>query len=65
VTRKDYELIARTIRELPEAPEVRARVAAEFAIVLKIEGGYDLNGNRRFKSDRFLAACGISTERAS
>jgi hypothetical protein len=59
VTRKDYVLIASTIRDLSEAPEVRQRVAAHFAFVLKMEGGYDANGNRRFDTDRFIRACGF------
>lgn len=52
MSRQDFELIARTIRDLPEAPEVRERVAKEFARAL----GWS---HPRFNTDRFLTACGV------
>jgi hypothetical protein len=57
MTSRDFVLIARVIRNLSEAPEVRARVAAEFAAELRFT-------NVRFDRDRFLAACQASTETA-
>lgn len=53
MTRQDFALIARTIRDLPEAPEVRERVAKEFARVL----GWD---HPRFDRAKFMTACGVS-----
>lgn len=50
MTRKDYELIAATIREIPAFPSKRI-VAEEFATALA-------GTNPRFDRDRFLKACG-------
>ena len=65
MTRKDYELIAQVInyqREVCDTQDSLAAVqmvAEAMARALELDGGYDLNGNKRFKSDRFLAACGF------
>lgn len=52
MTRTDFALIAQTIRDLPESPEVRERVAREFCRVLMWQ-------HPRFKRSVFLAACGV------
>lgn len=53
MTRKDFELIARTIRELPLdhiASEQRRLIAYSFA-------GHLAATNDQFDKDRFIAAC--------
>lgn len=50
MSKKDFELIAFVIRNLTEAPEVRARIAQQFAKELKYT-------NERFDVQRFLRAC--------
>lgn len=53
MSRKDYELIARIIDELPTGDEVdRLIIAKEFAWALAHE-------NPRFDRERFLKACGV------
>lgn len=78
MTRKDYILIARTLREdavhlgLDDfnyasatdwhrgAYDQWSTTTLAIAKALQTEGGFDLNGNRRFKIDRFLDAAGLS-----
>jgi len=50
MTRRDFELIADTIRELPTT--MRLRVALQFADNLR-------GTNPRFDRVRFLRACGV------
>ena len=50
MTRRDFQLIADTIRELPQT--IRLRVALTFAENLR-------GTNPRFDRDRFLVACGV------
>jgi hypothetical protein len=57
MSRKDYALIAATIKNL--APEYRNIVAYDFADALLKASPFDNNGNRSFKEDRFLTACGV------
>ena len=63
MTRKHYEAIAYTLRNVRPWSEEPIALAAWNEIVealaktLEVDGGFDLNGNRRFKRDRFLAAC--------
>ena len=52
MTRKDFELIARTIKTL--GPEVRELTAKEFADALEKH-----SGNANFDKERFLKACGV------
>ena len=72
MTRKHFEAIAAELRRQdprpydPDKVEWSSGAYCEWAtIVLGIAdtlstlAGYDLNGNRRFKRDRFLAACGL------
>jgi len=66
MTRKDYELIAHEIRtsvdqhaEDDDIMGVIAGLAHRLAGRLSDEGGLDINGNRRFKRDKFLDACGV------
>lgn len=72
MTRKDYNAIADAILEvLEDAPDLapagevrtyRAAIEAtaeRIANTLEITGGFDLNGNRRFKHDRFMKAAGF------
>jgi hypothetical protein len=49
MTRAHYELIAETIRFANELPEVRRRMAGEFARALKATNG-------RFDAERFIEA---------
>jgi hypothetical protein len=42
-----------------------ATIVIGLAGVLSAEGGYDLNGNRRFKRDLFLKACGLDARDGS
>ena len=61
MTRKDYELIARTLREvrnelLTEPPQSGAAVVA---VVARALGADLLNTNPRFDLSRFLRTCGI------
>jgi len=57
MSKKDYELIAKVIRDWNTAiigmDTVRASIARAFASEL-------VNGNRRFDMPRFLKACGVS-----
>jgi hypothetical protein len=53
MSRKDFVLIAATIKALAISPEDRARVAEDFAYTLRTT-------NPNFKRERFLAACGVS-----
>jgi hypothetical protein len=53
MTRKDFVLIAATIKALGISPEDRKRVAEDFAYTLRAT-------NPNFKRDRFLAACGVA-----
>jgi hypothetical protein len=50
MTRKDYELIAWTIKTTMISPEARAEAAHAFAVTLR-------STNARFDVDRFLSAC--------
>jgi hypothetical protein len=75
MSRKDYRLIAAALREeRREAADKSAfdrppweagtydewgTVVIRLARALSADGGYDLNGNRRFKTDVFYAACGF------
>lgn len=64
MTRKDYQAIAAAVREGLDYAEDEGWVveytAVRIADALEQSGGYDTNGNRRFKRDRFLSACGVS-----
>lgn len=51
MTRKDYELIARAIRECPSDNFTREELAKHFAWAIRE------HDNRHFNIDRFLAAC--------
>lgn len=53
MTRKDFELIARTIKLLPDGP-ARRETARLFADALT-------NTNPRFNRLRFLHACGLTS----
>ena len=59
MTRKDFELIARTIKGLPtrdvEPEDTRTTVARMFVKALVAH-----SGNANFDSARFLKACGVS-----
>lgn len=57
MTRKDYELIARTIRGLTINEDDRRYVAKCFAADLATDSGFNAMGNRRFDTDKFLKAC--------
>lgn len=50
MTKKDFELIARTIARLPLAPQDIGIIADDFADALR-------STNPAFNKDRFLAAC--------
>ncbi len=54
MTRKDFELIADTIRTMPET--IRLRVAVDFATALS-------GTSPRFDHGRFMHACGIAVKR--
>jgi hypothetical protein len=67
MTRKDYRLIAAALKEAreemadsPDSLRGIDRATLRLARALEIEGGLDINGNRRFKMDVFLAAAGIT-----
>lgn len=54
MTRKDFELIARTIHGLDLTSQtVRGYVAEKFADEIELHGG-----NENFNRERFLLACG-------
>jgi hypothetical protein len=53
MSRKDFVLIAATIKALAISPEDRKRVAEDFAYTLRTT-------NANFKRERFLAACGVA-----
>jgi hypothetical protein len=53
MTRKDFVLIAATIKALAISPEDRVQVADDFASALR-------NTNPNFKRERFLTACGVA-----
>ena len=62
MTRKDYNAIAAAIREVVETqvPSYSTVVMVEkLADCLEVNGGFDVNGNRRFKRERFLQATHI------
>jgi hypothetical protein len=78
VTRKHFIAIAAELQRQRPAnlPEYGAMSAWEqgaydewstvvlgIASTLSDLAGYDLNGNRRFKRDRFLVACGMESAR--
>jgi hypothetical protein len=52
MSRKDFVLIAATIKALAISPEDRKRVAGDFAYTLRTT-------NSNFKRERFLTACGV------
>lgn len=52
MTRRDFVLIATTIKQMPEAPAIRTRVAIEFAVALS-------TAFPSFDKDKFLKACGV------
>lgn len=52
MTRRDFELITKTIRDLP--PPARPLVAWRFAEALR-------STNPRFDAERFLKACGVDS----
>lgn len=67
---KDYRLIAKALADEEPIAVIRddifhARYAVwtsmvlTFADALADDSGYDLNGNRRFDRDRFLASAGM------
>ena len=66
MTGKDYQAIATAIHDIvaggdrtgTEMSAIRM-VAGSIADHLEVSGGFDLNGNRRFKRDRFMAATGV------
>jgi hypothetical protein len=53
MSRKDFVLIAATIKALAISPEDRKLVAEDFAYTLRTT-------NPNFKRERFLAACGVA-----
>lgn len=53
MTRKDFVLIAATVRRLQISDECRTQAAREFALVLSA-------GNPRFEFERFMVACGAA-----
>ena len=53
MSRKDFVLIAATIKALAISEGDRKRVAEEFADTLR-------STNSNFKRERFLAACGVT-----
>ena len=65
MTRKDYELIAQVInyqREVCDTQDSLAAVqmvAEAMARALLAASKYDMNGNKSFKPDVFLKACGV------
>ena len=75
MSRKDYRIIAAALgEERPDAADKSAfdrtswesgaydewsTVVIRLARALSAEGGFDLNGNRRFRLDLFYAACGF------
>jgi hypothetical protein len=53
MSRKDFVLIAATIKALAISPEDRKRVAEDFAYTLRTT-------NPNFNRTRFLTACGVA-----
>lgn len=72
MTRKDYILIAAALKSARVSNSIGDpnkalynngidNAVAMLARALKDGSGFDLNGNRRFDTDRFLAACGVKS----
>ena len=65
ITRKGYGIVAEQIRLarsatiLPTTQLALDQLARNLAQEFLIDAGYDLNGNRRFKTVRFLTAAGV------
>ena len=64
MTRKDYLLIADVISATREETDgtvngILDNLSNKFARVLLAASKYDLNGNKSFKPDVFLKACGV------
>lgn len=53
MSKKDYELSARIIRDMNGTEDDREMVANIFMVLFKIDG------NPRFQPDTFLRACGL------
>lgn len=73
MTQKHYVAVAKIIKEARviagdlgsmeediAAENMRAKIARELAEYFRVEGGFDVNGNRKFKRDRFMSACEVS-----
>lgn len=59
MTRKDYQLIARTIYEAKAEGKSIDELAQAMAEELHRASGYTPNGNKSFNDDKFLTACGL------
>ena len=66
MTRKDYELVAKVFAfqmsayaSEPGSKAVIRETAERMSRELSMASRLDANGNRAFKVDRFLAACGV------
>jgi hypothetical protein len=71
MSKKDYQLIATSIKVSFELMKATGNEAAAYGIdhaahalarTLEFEGGYNANGNRKFKIDVFLKACGMEVK---
>jgi hypothetical protein len=61
MTQKDYILIAEVIKN-SDLGFNRYHLAHEFAVMLKSQAKYNLKGNRLWKEDVFMEACGVNEE---
>jgi hypothetical protein len=65
MTRKDYEVIASVFADQMDAYTskycrmVIRETADKMSLALLAASQYDINGNKSFKPEKFLAACGV------
>ena len=61
MSRRDYVAIAAVLKNVPPHP-MKNRIAFALSRTLRDMSRLDINGNKLFDSDVFLAACGIYVE---
>lgn len=64
MTRKDFELIARVLKDTPRYAEWRGIVKDDRAELAEAFAAELAAGNPLFDRARFLAACGVETQEA-
>lgn len=64
MTRKDFEALARALRDATYGMEASERDGWRLTVIAvanacHVRGGFDVNGNRKFDRERFYAAAGL------